>query len=339
MNARSGKQRTRVTLREVAAHARVSVATASNVLSGSVQEGARYSDETAERVRQSAVELKYLPNRMARSVRTGRTRVIQLVLHMLGDPWTLSLAEAFTQRAPEYGLTTLIAMDSDFASALARSEFDAAFVAAADATESTQWRDALGPLARKVAVYASDLEPDGFDVIRFDERGAARMAVEHLIEHHRAIACLSAVSGADEPHGGPRRQVYIATMAEAGLPIPDGYIVEYERNLLDPYRGARSLLDRPDPPTAVFAETDFAAFAAVQTARELGLRVPEDVAIIGIGDSGQAEQAGISSIGAVDMRAQIVDFVLARALDSETPANRVLDLKPALFARRSTLAE
>ncbi|MGH3704704.1 MAG: LacI family DNA-binding transcriptional regulator, partial [Agromyces sp.] len=102
MGRASGESRARVTLRDVAAHARVSVATASYVLSGTVQEGARYSDETAERVRGAAAELHYLPNRMARSVRTGRTGVIQLVLHMLGDPWTLSIAESFTERAPEH---------------------------------------------------------------------------------------------------------------------------------------------------------------------------------------------------------------------------------------------
>ena len=149
MSARAGKAGPRVTLREVAVHAGVSIATASNVLTGTQKEGARYSDETAERVRASAAELHYLPNRMARSVRTGRTGVIQLVLHMLGDPWTLSIAESFTEATPELGWTTLIAMDSDFAAALARSEFDAAFVAAAAAAEDMQWRDALGTTTQR----------------------------------------------------------------------------------------------------------------------------------------------------------------------------------------------
>jgi len=336
MSRRSSNERTRVTLREVAAHARVSVATASYVLSGTDHGGARYSDETAERVRQSAAELQYLPNRMARSVRTGRTGVIQLVLHMLTDPWTSSLAEAFTERSTEHGLTTLIALDSDFAAALARSEFDAAFVAAVGVSETAQWREALGPLARKVTVYSPEIEPDGIDVIRFDERRAARMAVEHLLERHRDVASLTAAPSDAEPQGGVRRQTYVETMKAAGLDIPAGYLAEYEKDDFDPYRAARLLLDRADPPSAVFAEADFAAFAAAQTARGLGLRVPEDVEVIGIGDSLLADRAEISSIGAVDMRVQIIDFVLARALEPATPTNRVLDLVPTLFARRST---
>ncbi|MGW9167192.1 LacI family DNA-binding transcriptional regulator [Agromyces sp. NPDC055658] len=339
MGSDSGEARTRVTLREIAEHAGVSVATASYVLSGTQKPGARFSDETAERIRRSAAELRYLPNRMARSVRTGRTGVIQLVLHMLGDPWTQDIAETFTARAPEHGLTTLIALDSDFAAALARSEFDAAFVAAAGVSEPAQWREALGALARKVAVYSPTLEPDGFDVIRFDERRAARLAVDHLIERHRRVACLVGASAADEPDGGVRRRAYIEAMTDAGLPIEAGFLMEFEKDVLDTYRAARALLSRQDPPTAVFAEADFAAFATVQTARELGLRVPEDVAVIGIGDSGLAQRSGMSSVGAMDMRERIVDFVLERALDAATPQSRVLDLDPVLFSRDSTRAQ
>lgn len=336
MGGRSGEARTRTTLREVAERAAVSVATASYVLSGTQKAGARFSEETADRVRRSAAELQYVPNRMARSVRTGRAGVIQLVLHMLGDPWTQDIAAAFTARAPEHALTTLIALDSDFAAALARSEFDAAFVAATGVSEPAQWREALGPLARKVAVYSSTLEPDGFDVIRFDERSAARMAVDHLLERHRDVACLTAVADPDEPEGGVRRRAYVEAMTDAGRAVPEGYVVQFEKDVLDAYRASRALLTQEHRPSAVFAEADFAAFAAVQTARELGLRVPEDVAVIGIGDSVQAGRSGISSVGAVDMRERIVDFVLERALDPGTPQNRLLVLEPVLYARHST---
>ncbi|UNK70484.1 LacI family DNA-binding transcriptional regulator [Microbacterium sp. H1-D42] len=330
------KRATRVTLRDVAERAGVSIATASYVLSGTDGEGARYSDETAQRVRDAAADLQYRLNRMARSVRTGRTGVIQLVLHMLDDPWTLSIAEAFSERTPAQGWTTLIAMDSDFGTALARSEFDAAFVVAVGATDNTEWRDELGPLARKVAVYSSVLDPDGFDVVRFDERGASQIAMRHLLERTSSVGCLTSIPESGQPEGSLRRQVYLESMREAGHEVPEGYVVEYERDLLDPYRAARVLLDRPDRPAAIFAEADFVAFAAVQTARELGLRVPEDVAVIGIGDSRQAEQADISSVGARDMREKIVAFVLERARDENTPVDRLLELEPTLFVRGSS---
>ena len=336
MTADAKSNAKRVTLRDVAERAGVSMATVSYVLTGASNEGARYSEETAVRVREAAATLQYHPNRMARSVRTGRTGVIQLVLHMLGDPWTLSLAEAFTERTPTLGWTTLIALDSDFAAALARSEFDAAFVAAVGVSESAGWRDTLGTLARKVAVYSPDLEPDGFDVIRFDDRIASRIAVKHLLERHRHIGCLALATGPEEPGGTDRRKTFITSLRDVGLGVAEGQIVEYERDLLDPYRAARALLDREDRPEAIFAEADFAAFAAVHTARELGLRVPEDVAVIGIGDSGQAKQAGISSVGAVDMRNQIIDFVLARAEAPAMPTDRILQLEPTLFVREST---
>lgn len=325
-----------MTLREVAEHAGVSIATVSYVLSGAVQDGARYSDETAERVRNAASELRYVPNRMARSVRTGRTGVVQLVLHMLGDPWTLSLAEAFATAGPARGWTTLIAADTEFVDALTRSEFDAAFVAATGAADPAGWSNVLGPLARKVAVYSPDLEPDRFDVVRFDERRASRLAVEHLLAQRSRVGMLATRTPDGRPRSNVRRQTYLEVMREAGLSIPEAYVAEYEKSLLDPYRAARVLLGGPDRPDAVFAEADFAAFAALNVARELGLRVPEDVIIVGIGDAAQSAQAGISSVGAVDMRERIVDFVLARAEDPGTPANRLLELEPKLFQRRST---
>src|SRR5262245_1049695 len=115
----------RVTIRDVANRAEVSVATASYVLSGAQSPGARVSTETRERVRDAAKHLDYRPNSMARSVRTGRTGVVQLVLHMLSDPWTVGIAETVTELARTHGLTALIAVDTDYSAALQRVEFDA----------------------------------------------------------------------------------------------------------------------------------------------------------------------------------------------------------------------
>jgi DNA-binding LacI/PurR family transcriptional regulator len=324
----------RVTIRDVAQLAEVSLATASYVLSASDSPRARVSQATRERVRNAAQALDYRPNSMARSVRTGRTGVIQLVLHMLSDPWTVGIAETVTERAPEHGLTALIAVDTDYSAALQRVEFDSAFVAAAVGATPEECVAALGPVAKKVAIYSPILEPVGFDVVRFDDHLASEIAMRHLLTDHRAIALLTTRS---DGGGDARRDVYESTMRSAGLPIPPGYFMFCERDLVDPYRVAQRLLTRPDRPTAVFASADFIGYAVMQAARELGLRVPEDVAVIGIGDAKQSAAVGLSSVGSADLGEQIADFVIARALDDATPDNRLLDLRVELFARSSTV--
>jgi LacI family transcriptional regulator len=324
----------RVTIRDVAELAEVSLATASYVLSRSESPRARVSDATRDRVWSAARTLDYQPNSMARSVRTGRTGVLQLVLHMLSDPWTVGIAETVTELAPSHGLTALIAVDTDYSAALRRVEFDAAFVAATVGATPEECVEALGPIAKKVAIYSSTLEPRGFDVVRFDDRLASEMAMQHLLESHRAIAHLRTRVDENTDH---RSKVYRRMMAAAGLPIPTGYIAEYERDLIDPYRAARVLLTREDRPTAIFAATDFSGFAAMHVARELGLRVPEDVAVIGIGDANQSAAAGLSSVGTANLGRQITDFIVARALGEGTPADRLLDLRVELFARESTV--
>lgn len=324
----------RVTIREVAELAEVSLATASYVLSRSESPRARVSEATRDRVRTAARTLDYQPNSMARSVRTGRTGVIQLVLHMLSDPWTVGIAETITELAPAHGLTALIAVDTDYSAALRRVEFDAAFVAATVGATPEDCVEALGPIAKKVAIYSSTLEPRGFDVVRFDDRLASEIAMTHLLATHRRIALLRTRVEEEEDL---RTVVYRTMMAKAALPVPPGYVADYEKNLIDPYRAAHELLTRDDRPTAIFAATDFAGFAAMHVARELGLRVPEDVAVIGIGDANQSAAAGLSSVGSAGLGAQIADFIVARALGDATPDNRLLDLRIELFARESTV--
>jgi DNA-binding LacI/PurR family transcriptional regulator len=326
----------RVTIRDVAMLADVSVATASYALTGSRARGARVSSETRARVEAAARKLEYSPNSMARSVRTGRTGVLQLVLHMLSDPWTVGIAESVTALAPQHGLTALIAVDTDYSAALKRVEFDAAFVAATVGSTPEECVEQLGAVAGKVAIYSSTLEPRGFDVVRFDDRRASEIAMAHLLERHRAIGFLASQYGGEQDQ---RLNAYRAMMSDAGIPVPDGYIQPYERNLVDPYRAAHELLGRPDRPTAVFTSADFAGYATIQVARERGLRVPEDVAVIGIGDAAQSAAVGLSSVGSPELGRQIADFLFERADHPDTPPGRLLDLELELFARASTIGK
>ena len=105
----------RPTLRMVAELAGVSTATVSYVFSGRAGTGGSgVAEATAARVIAAAEELNYRPNTAARAIRTGRSGMVQLSLHMLSDPWSLAVADAVNAEANKHGLTTLILADGDW---------------------------------------------------------------------------------------------------------------------------------------------------------------------------------------------------------------------------------
>ena len=120
----------RPTLRMVAERAGVSTATVSYVFSGraGAARGQASPRPPPPRVLAAADELNYRPNSAARAIRTGRSGMVQLSLHMLSDPWSLAVADAVNVEANRHGLTTLILADGDWHAALDRVESDVAYL-------------------------------------------------------------------------------------------------------------------------------------------------------------------------------------------------------------------
>lgn len=306
---------TRSTLRDVAAAAGVSTATVSYVLSG--RRTGTVGSETAARVRQVATELGYRTNRSARAVRTGRTEVLALSLTLLADPWSQSVVDAVAAAADPAGLSTLVVAGEDRVGGLFRLDADAGFIDS----------DAAGPrrlkeLAARMAlvVFSETLEPDGYDVIRSYDVPGCRLAMAHLLVDHTRIGCLG-----NSPTSA-RTTVWIDAMRAAGLEPVEALYAGYrgEDALTSAYSAAVDLLTRPEPPTAIYACTDFAAIAAVNAAQALRMRVPEDVAVIGVGNARQTASASpsISTVGPVGLFEHIAELLVARAAGEQAPPAR-----------------
>jgi LacI family transcriptional regulator len=105
------------------------------------------------------------------------------------------------------------------------------------------------------------------------------------------------------------------------------------------YEAAVALLRRPDPPTALFATSDFVAIAAVHAAQRLRLDVPGDVAVVGIGNTlqGEAMAPSLTSVGPVGFFGGLADFLVDRAMDPSGPP-QVLEFPWQLFVRDSAPA-
>ena len=332
----------RPTLRMVADRAGVSVATASYVFSGARDAGSGVAEATSERVLAAAAELHYRPNNAARSIRTGKTNTVQISVSLLSDPWSLATVEAINEEAQKAGLTALVLPSGDWYEALSRVECDAAYVGLAHDDEvSRQHLSELVNRGMRLVVFSETVEPAGFDVIRSDALPGCQLIMDHLLERHTAIACLTVEAMLDLSTPANRYGVYRERMAAAGLEIPPEFVATYLDDEESAFDAAVRLLSGPNRPTAIYTTTDFAGIAAIHAAHMLGLRVPEDVAITGVGNAPAAQRVTptLTTAGPDNIFELQAQLVVARALETGATTPQEYDLPWSLRPGASTYIE
>ncbi|WP_227878661.1 LacI family DNA-binding transcriptional regulator [Arthrobacter dokdonensis] len=329
----------RATIRTVAQAAGVSTATVSYVLSGRAGKtnSPGVSAETVLRVKEAALELGYRPNQAARAIRTGKSNLMMLSLTMLSDPWSLSVSKAVGAAVGPAGITPMILADTDWRTAIKRQGADVIFIDAADDEGDAEL---LAELARnnRLVVFSETLEPNGFDVVRSLAGTSMGQAMDHLTETHSKVACLTPASSLRAPQS-VRYGAYVRGLERAGLELRQDYVATFAGDEVGAYEAAVALLRQPDPPTAVFATSDFVAIAAVHAAQRLRLDVPGDVAVVGIGNTlqGEAMAPSLTSVGPVGFFGGLADFLVDRAMDPSGPP-QVLEFPWQLFVRDSAPA-
>ena len=268
------------TIRDVAQRAGVAPITVSRVVnnSGYVSQAAR------QRVEAAIADLNYVPNTLARSLRFKKTRVLALVVTDITNPFWTTVARGVEDVANANGFNVILcntdedeAKQNDYLQVLLQKRVDGFVLvparSAADAVRLIQ--------SQKVPVVVIDREVPGVevDVVRSDSEGGAFLLTRHLLElGHRHIAALSGpedISTAIQRVAGYRR-----ALREAGL-RPSAEIVFH--GSYDPeggYATGHAALALKPRPTAFFAANNFIAVGALRAVQEVGLRVPEDVALV-----------------------------------------------------------
>ncbi len=267
-------------LREVASRAGVSLATASRVASG--VDGVR--PETRERVEGAMRDLLYVP-----PGRKSATGAIGLLVPELTNPIFPALAQAMEARATEAGLATILCntraaafREADYVHMLLDRRVDGMIFIACEMThlagEHDHYARLLAEGARLVFVNGA---LDGIDVpcVSVDERHAGFLATQHLIAlGHRRIGFVA--GPADYLPTQEKAAGRLDALNRSGL-SPDGLVVHGEFTLEGGRSSARTLLSRPDRPTAVICSSDVIAIGVLQVARELGLSVPSELSVVG----------------------------------------------------------
>jgi LacI family transcriptional regulator len=301
---RSDIVRGMATIPDVAREAGVSTATAARALGGygSVRESTR------ERVLQAASALGYRANSLARSMITGSTHTIGVLMSDIENPFFRRSLRGVADTARAQGFEVLLAntdeqieMEQTSVSVLAERRVDGLIICPADAgdrTHLTTVMDAGIPvvlLDRRVAGVAAD-------TVGIDNRKAARRATERLLDlGHQRIAILT--GGTPEIHRrllrpamrgverltattvGSRAAGYRDAMTAAGLELRPDYLSSNGFRREDALLSTTQLLQLDEPPTAILSFDSVQSLGALQAFRELAVRCPEDVSLLGFDDA------------------------------------------------------
>jgi LacI family transcriptional regulator len=270
------------TIRDVARRAGVSIASVSRV----VNEREGVGTEISERVRQAVSELGFQPNSVASSLKTARTHTLACVIPDICNPFFPELVRAVEDAARAAGYVTLLCntdndpdKEADYLQALYRRRVDGLIlIPSHDEAPPTSL---LHLIDRGTPVVIVDRRMDGFssDLVLTDNRRGGRLAARHLLElGHRRIGILN--RALDTSTARERDAGFRAELSPAGAYDPT--LVRLGTYSLDSGRAmAADLLTTPVRPTAILAGNDLLAIGALQAAAAAGLRVPEDLSIVG----------------------------------------------------------
>ncbi|MCX4537089.1 LacI family DNA-binding transcriptional regulator [Streptomyces sp. NBC_00841] len=275
----------RVTMSDVARHAGVSRTTVSFVLNERAD--AAIPEDTQARIRASIEELGYRPNAGARALAAKRSEWYGLITEIVTAPFAVDVIKGAQDRAWADGKFLLItAGDND--PAMEAAAFDKLLEQRAEGLlYATTWHRAvtLPPAAREVpVVLVNCFDADGaLPSVVPDEVAGGYTATRRLIDAgHRRIGFINLDTGIPAAVG--RLKGYEQALREAGADIDDTLVVSGHATADGGYAAACELLDRADPghrPTALFCGNDRTAMGAYDAIKERGLRIPDDIAVIG----------------------------------------------------------
>ena len=326
-----------VTLRDVAQAAGVSVSTASRVLDERLPPS---RTAAADRVRQAAVDLGYVRDPLASGLRRSGTSTIGVVVPRLTDTVMAMLYEEIAAAAAARGLFAVVATTQDRPEA-ERLAVQSLLHRRVDGVVRTTARTGSplridGDARQVLALRTDDIHPASIG----DDRLGGYLATRTLIDHgHTGIGLVIGPEHATT--AVHRRQGYRDALAEAGIDLDDSLIAGDAFSMEAGETAAHVLLDRPDPPTAIFAVNDNNAIGVMAAASARGLRIPDDLSVIGYNDipvvgklpvplTTVREPFDLIARGAVDL---LLDESIHRGGDVRT-----IVATPTLIPRRSTAA-
>jgi len=319
-----GRTKMAITIRDVAKEAGVSVSTVSRVLNDKDDVAA----ETYERVQDVIQQLGYTSSLAARSMRSRRTNVIGLIVPDVADSFSIQVMKGVNQAIFELDYDLIIytsgsikkrsaaERERHFVSLLNGSVTDGVIIVTPAATN-------FSTAAPVVTIDPNEECPECF-MLTATNRSGAMAAMEHLIGlGHRRIGF---IGGRPDLLCAQRRLLgYLDALHQASLPVDPDLIATGDFTTETGQLCAQKLLSLSNPPTAIFAANDQSAIGTIEMAREMGLRVPQDLSVVGFDNIPEAAYFNpalttvdqfIKEMGRVSTE-KLVDLIQGQSLESD----------------------
>lgn len=281
---RSSKPKARMDIHTVAERANVSIATVSRT----VNRVPTVDPELAKRVWDAVHELGYFPNTQARALGSGRSGLFGLIVSEITNPFFPELIQGFEDVAVESGYEILISStnyDPKRMELSIRRMIERKAEGVAIMTFGIEQPLFEQLAARDIPMVMVDVGPDrpGVSLLKVDYHRGIRQGVHHLAElgHHK----LAFISGPPGLHSADSRvTAFKRSIEECGIPFVSDWLVAGDHTLEGGIAAMDKLLAAPRRPTAVMCSNDMTALGVLHKAYRAGLRVPQDLSVIGFDD-------------------------------------------------------
>ncbi|MCG9630352.1 MULTISPECIES: substrate-binding domain-containing protein [Vibrio] len=330
------------TMKDIAKLAKVSTSTVSHVINKS-----RFvSDEIAERVNKAAKELNYAPSALARSLKMKQTKTVGMLVTTSTNPFFGEVVKGVERRCYEKGYN-LILCNTEGDSERMKSSIDTLLQKRVDGLMlmcSTLEGEHLDVFERypELPVVVMDWGPMLFasDKIQDNSHQGGYMATQHLIDNgHTEIGCITGPLHRNQ--ASSRYEGFKQAMSEANIEVRADWIVESNFECDGGFDAFQTLKSRGRLPSALFVCNDMMAMGVIHAATQDGLRVPQDLSLIGYDDIHLSKYMtpALTTIHQPKHRLgkAAVDTLLSR-LESPEVYPQVVELEPTLVERSSVMA-
>lgn len=273
------------TIKDVARRAGVAISTVSAVINRS----APVSERVAARVRKAVEETGYIPHGAARTLRSGQSKLIGLVVPNIANPWCGAVAREIENACLSAGYTSVVYSTGQDAERerqvleMLRLQRVAGLIIIPTRSDAGHGRRLVSQIHVPTVLLDMFVEGLPYDVIKTDNVEAGRLATGHLLAlGHRRVAIVVGIEGlatSDDRYAG-----YLKAYADRGLRADPSLKVIGSFDQTEAHEAVRALLARRRPPTGLVVISNMMTIGALFAIRELGLRIPDDVSLVGIDD-------------------------------------------------------
>lgn len=330
----------KATIYDVAKEAGVSIATVSNAINGK----GKISKKRREEIFKVMERLQYKPSVIASALMGKRTFTLGLLIPDVSNPFFAEIARAIEDEAHQTGYSLIICSTDNkdekverYLKLLEQKSVDGIIIGTG--IENIELLKQLQEKSIPIAMIAREVESLTAHTVVTDDFLGGTLAARHLLElGHLRLSVLTEslkVSSSRE-----RIRGFTFALFEAGIALNEESIVTCDHTIEDAKLGAKRLLRQAERPTAIFCSNDILAVGALQAAKEEGLRVPEDVSVIGFDNtilSSVTDPALTTVAQPMDRMAKLVFNLLTGHLENkpDTAMQRIV-LRPELIVRQST---